>query len=307
MNYPEYFLKTIGATFGEEGQRWLRQIPEIIASLERSWSIQVEPPFPGLSYNYAAPAYRADGTELVLKFGIPREEINREIEALRTYDGRGSVQLVASNPDQGALLLERLVPGQMLAELCPERDAQATIISAAVMERLWQPLPANHEFLPIASWFDGFRALREKFDGDCGPFPQRLVEAAESLYVDLSVATDEPALLHGDLHHYNILSDNREPWLAIDPKGVFGDRAFDVGALLRNPLDFPRWDSMNQVLERRVHILAERLNLDRQRVIGWGIAVNLLSSWWSYEDNDSQWWAVLPVVEYLVQLMDQSG
>ena len=30
-------------------------------------------------------------------------------------------------------------------------------------------------------------------------------------------------MLHGDLHHDNVLTADREPWLAIDPHGVLGD------------------------------------------------------------------------------------
>jgi streptomycin 6-kinase len=58
---------------------------------------------------------------------------------------------------------------------------------------------------------------------------------AESLFRELIASSESPVLLHGDLHHFNILSARRQPWLAIDPKGVAGEPAYEPGALLRNP------------------------------------------------------------------------
>ena len=66
--------------------------------------------------------------------------------------------------------------------------------------------------------------------------PDAVVERAADLLSELTETSGEPVLLHGDLHHYNILSAEREPWLAIDPKGIVGAAEFDVCAFLRNEL-----------------------------------------------------------------------
>ena len=304
MILSKEFLRNIRETFGDDGSAWLERLPDIITECEQRWSLKVAPPFPTLSYNYVAPARRSDGTELVLKIGVPRSELGREIAALRSYDGRGSVRLLDAQPEQGILLLERLKPGSMLADLCPENDDEATTIAAGVMRQLWRPITPHHTFIKIENWFEGLTRLRSEFNGGCGPFPKRLVETAESLYEDLSQSMDEPVLLHGDLHHFNILSATREPWLAIDPKGVVGEAAYDVGALLRNPFpDVFGWSELDHILDRRAAILAEILDLDRRRVLGWGMAQAVLSAWWSYEDNDSEWRDVLFVAEQLAKLL----
>jgi streptomycin 6-kinase len=94
-------------------------------------------------------------------------------------------------------------------------------------------------------------------------------------------------LLHGDLHHWNVLRAQREPWLVIDPHGVIGEPAYETGALLRNPndrlLDLP---DPPRTLSRRVDILSERLGFDRQRIIGWAMAQAVLSAIWSVEDRE---------------------
>jgi len=100
----------------------------------------------------------------------------------------------------------------------------------------------------------------------------------------------EPVLLHGDLHHDNILAAERQPWLAIDPKGLVGEPEYEVGALLRNPmpglLAIPHPE---RVLARRLDILAESLGFDRDRLRAWGLAQAVLAAWWSIEDHGQGW------------------
>jgi streptomycin 6-kinase len=107
-------------------------------------------------------------------------------------------------------------------------------------------------------------------------------------------------ILHGDLHHFNILSAEREPWLAIDPKGVVGEAAYEAGALLRNPLE-----DMSQyphILKRRIAILSEMLDIDCQRILGWAVAQAVLSAWWSYEDHGQGWEPGVALAETLNNL-----
>lgn len=298
---PSAFQQTVIDVWKEEGKAWLERIPAAVAEFKQRWSLVVHPPFPNLSYNYVAPATTNDGREVVLKLGIPREEIVTEIEALRLYDGRGMVQLLEADAEQGILLLERLRPGMDLYELGD--DQQATEIAARVMQRFWRPLPENHSFPTVQRWAKGMERLRAAFDGGTGPFPQQLVETAEGLFADLLSSMDEPVLLHGDLHHYNILSAAREPWLAIDPKGVVGEPAYELGAWLRNPVPHVfSWSDARQVTARRVDQFADLLGLDRQRIIGWGIAQAVLSAWWDYEDNGRGWDTALACAEWLLLL-----
>lgn len=128
--------------------------------------------------------------------------------------------------------------------------------------------------------------LRAEFDGGIDPFPEALVAQAERLFTELLASTNEMALLHGDLHYWNILAAQRQDWLAIDPKGVVGDPAFEPSAWLLNPkppaLSGP---DLKRQLRRRVDQFVEQLALDRERVLGWGIARVVLSAWWSYDDH----------------------
>jgi len=296
---PPRLVRTIVDLHADEGVAWLARLPDSIADYARRWSLTALPPFPNLSYNYVAPVVRADGMELVLKLGVPNPEIHHESAALRFYDGHGSAMLVEDDPEGGALLLERLRPGTLLAEL--DDDVQATAIAAEVMRQLWRPAPPEHDFPTVADWADGMERLRAEFGGGCGPFPPRMVELAERLFAELLGSMAAPVLLHGDLHHENIMAATRQPWLAIDPKGIVGEPAYEVGALLRNRLDAA--PDLRRLQERRLDQLAEALGLDRERLLGWSVAQAVLSAWWSYEDHGHGWEPMIAYAEVLVGLM----
>ncbi|MCP4419749.1 MAG: phosphotransferase, partial [Chloroflexi bacterium] len=155
-----------------------------------------------------------------------------------------------------------------------------------------------------ADWADGLAELRTEFDGGTGPFNTKLVETAESLFADLLASMDTPVLLHGDLHHFNILSSGAG-WLAIDPKGITGEPAYEVGALLRNPMpDIFNEPELGHITARRLDILAETLQLDRERLRQWSLAQAVLSAWWSYEDGGdaSDWQPTMRLASALAKL-----
>ena len=284
------------ASFGEDGRRWLEDLPELLDRCSVRWRLQIGPPVDSLTYNYVAAAEMEDGRHIMLKLGVPRAELTREILALQNYKGRGSVRLIDADASAGVLLLERLSPGSMLSEFGWKRDPEATRIAARVMKKLWRPVSTDHPFKTVAEWALGFKRLRDRFQGGTGPFPPGLVVEAEEIYRRYLADSKQSVLLHGDLHHYNILSAGREPWLAIDPKGIVGDPAYDAGALLRNPIySMLEWPDLTAIQSMRLDILAEELNLARRRLQEWAVAQAVLSAWWSYEDEGKmgQEWVML--------------
>jgi streptomycin 6-kinase len=295
---PEDFRRTI-EMFGERGAVWLDRLPALVAAYERRWDLRVLPPF-ALSYNYVAPAVRADGTQVVLKLGVPDPELSSEIEALRFFEGRGAVRLLEAEPGEGVLLLERLSPGVPLERM--EDDVRATSIAGQVMRQLWRPVQQEKGLLSLEKWTAGLRRLRAQFEGGSGPFPEALVSRAEGLIAELLASSDERTLMHGDLHYWNILSAQRQEWLAIDPKGVVGDPAFEPSAWLLNTKPAELYGSeLKRQLRRRVDQFSEELGLERARVLGWGCARAVLSSWWSYEDHGCGGEHALEVAASLVE------
>jgi streptomycin 6-kinase len=283
---PDDFARAIVAFRGAGGEAWLRELPTTIEACAARWSLEVGPPVLPLFYNYVAHATRSDGARLVLKVCFPDDETPTEREALRLFDGRGAVQLIDADEERSALLLERLEPGTKLSELCETDDEGATSAAVDVMRSLRRPAPLVHDFPTVADWGKGFSRHRASFDGKTGPLPARLFDEAEALFRELNDSAAEPVLLHADLHQGNIIAASREPWLAIDPKGIVGEHAYEVGALLRNPIGrILSWPNLARVMGRRVRQLSDELGFERERVRGWGLSQAMLAAVWSCEDG----------------------
>jgi streptomycin 6-kinase len=301
VRIPQAFSRRMAELHGPAGVEWLLRLPSMLEEFAERWSLTLSPPFEPLSYNYVAPGVRSDGRAVVLKVGVPNPELSTEIEALRCFDGRGSVLMLDADPDRGAILLERLQPGEELSAL--DDDEKATSIAARVMQQLWREAPAEHSFPAVERWAEGLKRLRREFKGGCGPFPAELVERAETYFEEFLANPHKPVLLHGDLHHGNILSAERKPWLALDPKGVIGEAAYEVGALLRNPMpQLLQAPEPGRLLARRVDQLAEELGFERERLLHWGIAQAVLSAWWSYEDHGHGWEPAIACAKLLTTL-----
>ena len=249
-------VRNVTEAWGRDGAEWLDRLPGLVAEIEQQWSIRSSEPF-DLSYSYVAPAARADGAEVVLKLCVPNDECNREVAALGMFGGRGAVRLLKSDPERGAMLLERLKPGAPLGDV---KDDQRTIsIAATVMRRLWQPVRGEHPFDEISTHEGGLEWLQRQLDGP-GPVPKPLVVRAEGTLREILEEGSDPVLLHGDLHPWNIISAEGRRWLAIDPKGIVGDPAYELGPFIysmRLPHDQPA-----RAIARRLDQIAEELGFD---------------------------------------------
>jgi streptomycin 6-kinase len=130
------------------------------------------------------------------------------------------------------------------------------------------------------------------FDGGTGPLNEKLVERVEKSVGEFFAENHSPVLMHGDFHHYNILSSERG-WLIIDPKGVIGPACYEVGPLLMNPWgELLNGNNHRLMTRRRIDILHEHLGFERERIHEWGLAHAVLSAWWSIEDNTGWEYAV---------------
>ncbi len=299
INLPPEFQDRIRSVFRERADPWLTTLPDLRARAEQRWHIRIGEPFP-LSYNYVAAATRADGSEAVWKCGVPGDEARWEIEALRAYAGRGAVALIAANDAECSFLLERVRPGTRLLDLAA---TEKTAIAADVMLALRRDVPHGATLPHVADWARALADVRAMFNGATGPLPAPIFERAERWFAELLPSMGAPVLLHGDLHHENILLDARSDWLAIDPHGVVGEAEFEVGSWMRNPVrDIGGWRNLPATLARRLDIFGERLGFDRQRLLGWSLAQAVMSVSWTVLDGAGHWREGIAVAEALATL-----
>ena len=285
---PEAFKDFMEEIRGTEGREWIAKLSALIDDLERRWSLRVAAPFPNLSYNYVAPATREDGSPAVLKTGVFHTELIRESEMLLACDGRGICRVLEVDRDRGAFLMDRLLPGEMLSTV--KEDERAVAIAAEVIRNLHRPAPEPpHGFPGLHEWTVDMRLHRQRHGGS-GPLPTAIFERAEALFRELIPSQGPAVLLHGDLHHFNILSSDGESWLAIDPKGIVGEPEYEIGAFLRN--ETPKEigiEELRRFTLRRIDQFAEILGFDRERLRGWCVADAVLSAVWSAEDGGTGW------------------
>jgi streptomycin 6-kinase len=284
MNLPSNFIHNICNAFGPEGEQWLVDLPSLLVEAAEKWDLTLGEPLL-LSYNYVCAAKRADGTDVVLKIGVPNREFISELTALLHFGGDGAVRVLESDDEKYMFVLERLKPGEMLVSLGD--DTKRTEIACEVMTRLWRLPPQGLPLIQLSEWFGELSKLRSRYEGGTGPFPKTLVEQVEALLPELFTHSSPPCLIHGDFHHFNILSSERG-WLAIDPKGVIGPPEYECGPLLTNPIpDLPYLPGAVRQTERRIAILSERLGFPRERIRDWGLCHVLLSAWWDLTDDDT--------------------
>ncbi|HEU5382002.1 MAG TPA: aminoglycoside phosphotransferase family protein [Ktedonobacteraceae bacterium] len=283
---PADFARRMHEVHGQEkASAWLASLPAILARCAERWQLTIFPPFQNISFHYAAPARRADGTLVVIKASSPTGEFAEEAEALRLFQGESTVRLLEVDEECEVFLLERLLPGTLLASLVSEQDERATSILVSAMKHIWRPVPDRHSFPTVEHWAKGLARLRSQYQGSYGPFPPRLVQEAEALFTELCASAPTRMLLHGDLHHENVLQAG-DTWRVIDPKGVIGDPGYETGVLFYNPMPYIfHIPNLRKVLARRVDQLAEELEMERARIRGWGLAQCVLSAWWSVEND----------------------
>jgi len=276
--------RNVVAVWGDDGARWLADLPSIVRELARDWDLAIGAPYE-LSYHYVTAVTCGDGTLGVLKLGVPTgTSLAEEAPALAAFEGRGAVRLLRADLDRGALLLERITPGWRARDLVPDRDSEATSAAAGVMRRLRVPPPPGctmPDALGQAGAFDDYLTVH----GLAGPLPLDLVVRAGGLMRELCESATDRVVLHGDLHHDNILRATREPWLAIDPHGIIGDPGYEVGALLFNPDPDNRDETLTALVPSRVEQLADELAMPVERVVAWGFVKAVLSDVWSAEER----------------------
>lgn len=294
MNIPTDFYKKITFAFGKAGEQWLLSLPTLVEKYAQKWLLHIEGPVEKLSYHYVVKVRDDRERPLILKLGIPGKDVTREIYTTQLYNGERFAKLEAFNEADGVLLLERLEPGMMLSEVKDEETAILHYID------VWKAIrrPGMQSFPSIYQWFavlDEYAAAHPQKDG---PISSTLLEQAALYAKEIQTTSAGDELLHGDLHHYNILYDQERGWCGIDPKGVVGDMYFDFVPILFNELY-----SLSD-LKRRVERICSLLEIDKKRLLKASLALLTLQTRWALEDKGN-WREMLTVIQWLDDLLNE--
>jgi streptomycin 6-kinase len=253
---------------------WLESVPDLVAECVEEWELVLGHPYEPGAAGYAVRTELRDGRPAVLKLIYPHRESEHEADALALWDGDGAVQLLARDDERSAMLLERCEPGTTLAAAGPEVALDVLI---ALLPRLWvETVEPFHTLEDEATWWIGF--LPEQWECSGRKVDRRLVDAAVDALSALSGSQGQQVLLNQDLHGDNVLAAGREPWLAIDPKPLIGEREFAVAPIVRS---FELGHSKRDALYRLDRLTSD-LGLDRDRARGWTIGQTMA---WAFDGD----------------------
>ncbi|MCH6163419.1 aminoglycoside phosphotransferase family protein [Streptomyces marispadix] len=291
------------------GREWLDRLPTLVGEFLERWDLRLGAPYHGGSCSWVAPALRADGTRAVLKVSWPHREARPEGEVLKLWAGRGSVLVHEHDPKHYALLLERCEPGTELREARGLPPEERLLLGAGVLTRLWDAgtggehrlpsveQPSTVERLPsveppstgghlppveqlpcverlstvTADWAQRAEDRVARYDWPTG-VDTGLFTLGANLLRELPYGAGRETIVHGDFNPGNLLAAQREPWLAIDTKPMYGDPAFDPWPLIQQIGDPFAHSDPRRVLTRRTALVADATGADVTRLRAWAVA-----------------------------------
>ncbi|MFF2550521.1 aminoglycoside phosphotransferase family protein [Nocardia sp. NPDC058058] len=285
IDIPEGFAHSTIAREGDAGKAWIASLPGTVAELMRRWRCVLDGPVLHGMVGVVVPVRRGS-TAAVMKVSFPHPGNVHEPDAYAAWDGRGALHLLERDDRRFAMLLERAEFRTLATVRDPERAVE-------IQGRLAHRLAIEPPFaLPrlsdrVARWEHEMLSTAAEFDD---PIPGAVLDAAIATLRELGPS--QPNLLvHGDLHDGNILASNREPWLAIDPKGQVGDPAQDALNVIRSP----RFESLLRTTDLRAGVLrllniyCAAAEIDTDRARRWTQAGAVREALWGRRHGDPNW------------------
>lgn len=193
---------------------------------------------------------------------------------MQWWDGDGAAYVYAREDD--AVLLERAMGKRsLLAMAMNGEDDEASHILCQTAARLHapreKPLP---DPVPLTRWFRDLEPAAAKHGGtlaDCSAIANALLADPRDV-----------AILHGDIHHGNILDFEERGWLAIDPKRLHGERGFDFANIFANE-ELPTITDPAR-FRRQLAVVSAEAGLEPKRLLQWITAYSGLSAAWFLGD-----------------------
>jgi len=257
VEIPGAFVEATVRREGDAGRRWLDGLPALVDGLLERWRCRVDGPPRHGEVALVVPVTCPSGPA-VLKVSFPRPGNRSEPGALRQFAGGGAVRLLDADEDVFALLLERAGDRTLASEPSAEHAIE---IAGALAHRLAVPAAPGTPSLAdtTAGWAE---QLSQQLAASDDPPPARAVDRARETITALG-GDRTTTLLHGDLHDGNVLAADREPWLAIDPKGWRGTAAYDAFTVIAGrPGQLRATDDLDRQLRARIRRYSSAAGVD---------------------------------------------
>jgi streptomycin 6-kinase len=282
MQIPHNFILQARTNFGEAGVDWVNKLPNYISRCQRVWRLIDLHPAEKLSINMVYYARSKIFGDVVLKLQGPHAERRTEIAALQLLAGHEVCRLHAVDQEISALLLERILPGSNLRAL-KDKNEQLKIGAELVAQLPVQP-EGSHDFPTYCQWINNAtEIILPQFKPDQRLFT--VMMRSEELFNDISPPASSQFLLHGDLHHDNILRSDQHGWKVIDPHGVIGPRFMESARFIQNHIMEENNGLRFEKLNETVSFFAWRLARSKHLIGSAVFILHALSTCWDVEMN----------------------
>lgn len=282
----QQLIENIISLYREKGVTWLSNLSKTVDTLAEHWQLSSIQPVDNMTYNYVAKAFHKQHKAVILKVSCDSKTMLEEKKALDFFEGHASIAVIDSCDQYRALLLEQAVPGITLKTLyCKQKRYVMNCYHQTLTELHAKKMQHQHTFPHIKDWLHAIDQV------SADKLPLTLLQEAIHLKEKLLSSTTDQRVLHGDLHHDNILQHG-DKWVVIDPKGVIGEALFEMAAfdfLTKNEIDD---SSASELFHKRLLALATIAHVDHTRLREWVFVRLILSAVWSIEDGCDPGWAI---------------
>lgn len=288
---PQALLDNLRMAHGAKLDAWLDQLPEMLEGLLCELDAHIVPGKPSLSYHLVFFAQQSNGENIAIKCTVPNHEQPPEVAAVHALSETDiGPQLIWSDLERGAMVMERVQPGTTLPTALPSLAEDSLVTQmiaskAASMARkidittLTGDLTSVHRYSKALGSVDVNSSLWRAHHEDI----ERAVALRDSLL------REDNVFLHGDLHHYNIIEDEQRGWRVIDPKGLVGPAGYEFGPLTYNPVGIQHHPDLASIERQRIDIWSDTTGLSWETVRSWGYVAAVLSACWSAEGGGMHW------------------
>ncbi|GAV13033.1 aminoglycoside phosphotransferase family protein [Paenibacillus sp. chi10] len=294
----ETIVKRFGNTFYEQMLRHLDDYAE-------KWSLSSLQLIPSFSANIVFTCYSDQVGHAVLKIGEPSETIWTEVSTMRLYNGQRFCKVYEADIENGVILLELLQPGTPLRD---EQSLQRRLdIFCSLYSNLHIAAVEAEKFPTYIGWVERITDYMNQRN-DC-PELSRHMQRARDICLSIASSYSQNLLLHGDLHHDNMLLSSDGEYVIIDPKGVIGDPIFDIPRFILNEFDNEITSACYEKIDGIMITLARRLSIPHPMIRKCLYVETAMGMCWCVEDGSTpeEYTALVQKVAFAEAIMNEQG
>ena len=219
---------------------------------------------------------------VILKVNTDEAELTSEFNMLKEMHGNRCCKVYGYDAKQGVLIEERIIPGTTLR--CEENMVIRVNQFLGLFSKIHKSI--DHVYSPITylDWFKNADAFCMSHKPD-----EAIINNMHKAYgmgEELFYKYNDRVLLHGDLHHDNIILNDEGIYCIIDPKGVIGPEIFDIPRYILNEMDFVSAEESKKHIIQVAEMISQETKYPFTDIIKLFFMEVMLGNVWCIEDGE---------------------